>query len=52
MMKEIEANIAILKDRVEKMRNSQDVAECLYMQGAMLERLVKTLELFYKLVTQ
>ncbi|MBA7544061.1 hypothetical protein ES705_36407 [subsurface metagenome] len=52
MMKVIEANIIILKNRIEEMKGSQNVAECLHIQGVILEGMLETLELFYKLVTQ
>ncbi|GAG66548.1 unnamed protein product [marine sediment metagenome] len=52
MMKEIEDNIAILKDMAEQARDSQTLPEYLRIQNAMLKGMLETLELFYKLMTQ
>jgi len=53
MMSEIEANIANLKDLLEKMRVSyMSVGEYHRLHDALIEEVVETIELFYKLVTQ
>lgn len=51
-MKEIEDNIAILKDMAEQAKDTLTLTEYLRIRGAILEGMLETLELFYKLVTQ
>lgn len=52
MMKEIEDNIVSLKDMTEKIKDSQRLTDYVGMQNDMLEKIIETIELFYKLVTQ